>query len=137
MERKPTFGELWKNNKNARYLILLAINTILFFAVYRVLLFYAERTDETYYSFIVMVLYMVLLAIFVMWYLIYNRFLYRKNLTKDDLSPDMSDEEKEAFLADGRERLAKSKWMMLIIFPLVFTFLIDAVDLFILDLFRS
>ena len=39
MERKPTFGELWKNNKNARYLILLAINTILFFAVYRVLLF--------------------------------------------------------------------------------------------------
>lgn len=137
MERKPTFGELWKNNKNARYLILLAINTILFFAVYRVLLFYAERTDETYYSFIVMVLYMVLLAVFVIWYLIYNRFLYRKNLTKDDLSSDMTDEEKEAFLADGRERLAKSKWMMLIIFPLVFTFLIDAVDLFILDLFRS
>ena len=137
MERKPTFGELWKNNKNARYLILLAINTILFFAVYRVLLFYAERTDETYYSFIVMVLYMVLLAVFVLWYLIYNRFLYRKNLTKDDLPSDMSDEEKEAFLADGRERLAKSKWMMLIIFPLVFTFLIDAVDLFIFDLFRA
>ena len=136
MERKPTFGELWKNNKNARYLILLAINTILFFAVYRVLLFYAERTDETYYSFIVMVLYMVLLAIFVMWYLIYNRFLYRKNLTKDDLSPDMSDEEKEAFLADGRERLAKSKWMMLIIFPLVITFLFDTLELFVFDLFR-
>ncbi len=137
MERKPTFGELWKNNKNVRYLFLLILNTVLFFAVYKVLLFYAERTDETFYSFVVMVLYMALLLGFVLGYLIYNRFLYRKNLTKEDLSPDMSDEEKEAFLADGRERLAKSKWMMLIIFPLVFTFLMDAVDLFIFDLFRQ
>ncbi len=137
MEKKPGFGELWKNNKNVRYLFLLVLNTVLFYAVYKVLLFYAERTDETFYSFVVMVLYMALLLGFVLGYLIYNRFLYRKNLTKDDLSSDMSDEEKEAFLADGRERLARSKWMMLVIFPLVFTFLMDAMDLFILDLFRS
>ena len=42
----------------------------------------------------------------------------------------------EAFIADGNLRLKKSKWMMLIILPLVVTFLIDAVDIFILEMFR-
>jgi hypothetical protein len=123
-------------NKNLRRLIVLAINTILFFAVYRVLLFYAERTDDTFYAFLVLALYTALLLGFLAAYFIYNRFLYRKNLTPEDLPDTMSAEEKEAFLADGRARLEKSKWMMTIIFPLVLTFLIDAVDIFILDLFR-
>ncbi len=125
-----------KKSKALRYLALLTLNTVLFFALYKILLLWAERTDETFYSFVVLVLYTALLLGFVLGYLIYNRFLYRKNLTKEDLPDSMSDEEKDAFLADGRERLEKSKWMMTIIFPLVLTFLIDAVDLFILDLFR-
>ncbi len=125
-----------KKNKSLRHLLLLGINTVCFFAVYKVLLLYAERTQDTFYSFVVMALYTALLLGFVLGYLIYNRFLYRKSLTEQDLPDTMSAEEKEAFLADGRARLERSKWMMTIIFPLVFTFLIDAVDLFILDLFR-
>ena len=137
MQEKPSLSKLWKDNKNLRYLLILIVNTVLFFAVYRVLLYYAELTDETVYSFCVMLLYMALLLGFVLAYLIYNRFLYRKNLTVQDLPDTMSPEEKQAFIDDGKERLKKSKWMMLIILPLVVTFLIDAVDLFILDLFRK
>ena len=132
MERKPEPNK----NRNVRYLILLIVNSVLFFSLYKILLVYAERTDQTAYSFVVMILYMALLLGFVLAYFIYNRFLTRKNLTPEQLPDTMSDEEKEAFIADGRERLEKSKWMMLIIFPLVLTFLFDAVDLFILDLFR-
>ena len=73
---------------------------------------------------------------FVLGYLIYNRFLYRKGITIDQLPDTMTLAEKEAFLADGERRLERSKWMMTVIFPLVFTFLMDAIDLFILDLFR-
>ncbi|MBQ9098257.1 MAG: hypothetical protein IJY50_02380 [Clostridia bacterium] len=122
-----------RKQKNLYYLIVLIINTVLFFAVYRILLYYAELTDDTYWSFLVMVLYMALLLGFTMGYLIYNRFLYRKGLTPDRLNPDWSEEQKMAFLADGEARLQKSRWMMTVIFPLLFTFFIDIVDLFIID----
>ena len=122
--------------KGLRYLPILILNTILFFSVYKVLLYYGELTDRTFYSYCVLVLYTVLLLGFLLAYLIYNRFLYRKSLTPEQLPDSMTPEQKEAFLADGRARLERSKWMMLIILPLVLTFLFDAVDLFILDLFR-
>ena len=137
MQEKPSFSKLWKENKNLRYLLFLALNTILFFGVYRVLLHYAELANDAVYSFCIMVLYMVLLVSFILGYLIYNRFLYRKNLTPDDLPDTMSAEEKQAFLEDGKKRLEKSKWMMLFIFPLALVLLLDAADLFIFDLFRK
>ena len=136
MQERPSFSKLWKENKNLRYLVILAINTVLFFTLYRVLLYYAELADDAFYSFCIMILYMVALVGFVLGYLIYNRFLYRKNLTEKDLPTEMSAEEKQAFLADGKKRLEKSKWMMLFIFPLALVLLLDAADLFIFDLFR-
>ena len=136
VEKKPPATEAKKSGNGKRYLILLLVNTVLFFAVYRILLFYAEMASNAIYSFCVMLLYMALLLGFVLGYLIYNRFLYRKSLTPDQLPDSMTAEQKEAFLADGKARLEKSKWMMTVIFPLIFTFLIDTIDLFILDLFR-
>ena len=137
MQERPSLSKLWKENKNLRRTLILILNTVLFFALYRVLLYYAELTDETFYAFCVMVLYMALLVGFLLAYLIYNRFLYRKSLTVDDLPDTMSYDEKRDFIEDGKVRLERSKWMMLIILPLVVTFLIDAVDIFILDLFRQ
>ncbi len=125
-----------EKKKSMRLLLVLVLNTVLFFALYKLLLFYADGTDETFYSFVVMLLYAFLLVGFVLAYFIYNRFLYRKGLTVEDLPDTMTLAEKEEFIADGNRRLEKSKWMMTIIFPLVFTFLMDAIDLFVLDMFR-
>ena len=125
-----------QNKRALRDLALVIINTILFFGIYKALLIYAERTDETYYSFLVMLIYMIILGGFLIAYFVYNRFLYRKNLTVEDLPDSMTLEQKQAFIDDGNARLTKSRWMMLIILPLVLTFLFDAVDIFILDLFR-
>lgn len=136
MQERPGFFKLWRENQKARYLIILIVNTVLFLSVYRVLLHYGELAQNAYYSFCAMILYMALFLGFLIGYLIYNRFLYRKNLTIEDLPDTMSYAEKEAFLEDGKERLRKSKWVMLIILPIVVTFLVDAVDLFILDMFR-
>lgn len=119
--------------KNTRYLMLLCVNTVLFFAIYRVLLSYGELTDQTFYSFVTMVLYMALLFGFTLAYLIYNRFFYRKGVTHEQLPKDWSAEKKQAFLADGVRREERSRWMLTVIFPLVVTFFVDAVDLFILD----
>ena len=137
MQQKSSFSKLWKENKNLRYLLVLMLNTLLLFTLYRVLLYYADLAQAAFFSFCIMLLYMALLFGFVLGYLIYNRFLYRKSLTPEDLPDSMSAEEKQAFLDDGNERLKKSKWMMLIIFPLALVLLMDAADLCIFDLFRK
>ena len=130
---KETKAPSQKRRGGRRDLILLIVNTLLFFTVYRVLLYYAELTDDTYYSFMVMVLYLSLLLGFTVAYLIYNRFFYRHGLTRDRLCPDWSEAQKDAFLADAKRRFDRSRWMMLIIFPLLFTFFMETVDLFIID----
>ena len=129
MEKKP-FEGLWQS-KNFRRLLLVFVNTVLFFMVYRVLLYYAEMTDETFWSALVMAFYTALLLGFVLAYLIYNRFLYRKGVTAEQLPDTMTDEEKQAFIDDGNRRLEKSRWMMVVILPLVLVFLLDAIQLFI------
>lgn len=136
MQEKQSFSKLWRESRKLRYMVILIVNTVLFLSVYQVLLRYADLAQNAYYSFCVMILYMILLLGFVLAYLIYNRFLYRKNVTAEDLPDTMTQEQKEAFIADGKLRLQKSKWMMLIILPLVITLLVDAVELFWLDLFR-
>ena len=131
-------SQMQKDNKKTRYDLPLLINTVLFFAVYRVLLFYAEMTEETFYSFLVMVLYMALLVGFVLAYIIYNRFFYRKGVAPEQLPPEWSDSKKQAFFEDAQRRTERSRWMLTVIFPLVVTFFIETVDLFIIDmLFRG
>ena len=136
MQDKQPLSKLWRENQKLRHMVILIVNTVLFMSLYFVLLRYAELTDNAYYSFLVMLLYMALFVGFLLGYLIYNRFLYRKNINFEDLPDTMSAEEKHAFIEDGKERLRKSKWVMLIVLPLVITFLVDAFDLFILDMFR-
>ena len=116
-----------------RHFVLLVVNTVLFFTVYRVLISYGELTDKTFLAFVSMVVYLTLLLGFTVAYLIYNRFFYRHGLTKEQLSPEWSDEEKEAFLADAALRIQKSKWMLTVIIPLLFTFLVDSFLLFIVE----
>jgi hypothetical protein len=122
-------------SKKLRYLIVLICNTVLFMLIYRVPIAYGELTNETFYAFVIMVTYLALLLGFALAYLIYNRFFYRKDLTPEQLPDTWSAAQKTAFLADGELRLEKSKWMLTIIFPLVVTFLFDAVELFIIDTF--
>lgn len=115
--------------------VLLILNTLLSFTLYRVLLYYAEQTDETFWSFVVMVTYLILLLAFTVAFLAYNRFFYRHGITCEQLPPEWSAERKCAFIEDGKRRLDRSRWMLLIIFPLVFTFFFDTVELFIIDPF--
>ena len=121
------------NNQKKRHVLMLFLNTVLFFVLYRVLLFYAEMTGETFYSFLVMVLYMALLLGFTLGYILYNRCFYRRGVTVEQLPEDWSEEKKQEFLADDLRRAERSRWMLTVIFPLVVTFFIDTVDLFIID----
>ena len=117
-----------------RRLLILVLNTLLFFTVYRVLIYYGDMTESTFASFVTMVVYMVLLLGFVLGYLIYNRFLYRKGVTRDELPDDWSEEEKTAFIEDGERRLQKSKWVLTVLVPIALVFAVDMIYLFVIPM---
>ena len=116
--------------KNKKYLLPLLLNTVLFYAVYAVL------CNTPAYN-IVLWVYAAALTGFSAAYLIYNRGLSHRKLTEDMLSDDMSPEQKRAFIEDIKARSDKSKWMITIIFPLVMTFMIDIVILFMIEPFME
>ena len=116
--------------RNKKYLLPLLLNTVLFYGVYAVLC-----NTPAYLA--VLWIYFAALLGFSAAYVIYNRGFFRKNLTVEMLPDTMSLEEKEAFLNDVKHRADSSKWMITIIFPLVMTFMIDIVILFMLEPFME
>ena len=113
--------------KNRKYILPLILNTVVFFGLYS---FLVNKTD---YMMPTLWVYFVLTAGFCFAYIIYNRGFSRMKLTPDMLPASMSAEEKSAYIADGAERLERSKWMLTIIFPLLMTFILDILNMYILE----
>ncbi len=114
--------------KNKKYILPLIINTILFFGVYSFLVRQSKGimmvTLWTYFG---------LTLGFSFAYIIYNRGFSRMHVTPEMLPSSMTLEEKDAFIEDGKIRLEKSKWMLLIIFPLLMTFIFDTLGMYIIE----
>lgn len=116
---KAKLPEMPKNKLNIGHLLLLVLNTVAVFALYRALI------DGPYYKCLLFA-YMTVLAVFTIIFVVYNRGFSRRNITKEMLPDNMTEEEKEDFILDGSERLKKSRWMITVIFPFVFTFAFEA-----------
>ena len=135
-KNKPPKGE--KENKldsrTVGLLILLVAVTAVVFAVYRFLLDY-------YYFEVVLIVYMTLATAFVLAYLIYNRGFSRTGVTPEMLPDTWSEEKKNEYVANGKRRMERSRWMLIPIFAFLFTFAVDLIELlvvpFVKDLFFS
>ena len=115
---------------NWRLLLVLALNTVILFALYRVLV-------SLGYFVQVFTVYGTVLLGFVSGYLIYNRGLVPQSLTKEQLPADWSEQKKDEFLADAARRIRRSKWMLTVIFPLCIVFAYEIIDVLLLDFWRS
>ncbi|MBO5416661.1 MAG: hypothetical protein J6A83_08550 [Clostridia bacterium] len=111
-------------------LVILIVASVVVFGTYRVLVNYQ-------YFELVLIAYMVIEAAFVFAYLIYNRGLSRRGITADMLPSEWSDEQKKKFIDDGKERLKKSRWMLVVILAFFFTFAIEAVELIVVPFFAE
>lgn len=78
------------------------------------------------------VLYIAVGGVLAVWYVIYNRGFALRGKTPDQLSPDLPLAERERLIADARQRLIRSGWVLYILLPVLFTLLIDTVILFLL-----
>ena len=103
-----------------------------------VFVFWLYRTLLNYYYFeLVLIGYMAITTIVLFAYLIYNRGFSRKGLTKDMLPAEWSEEKKDEFLGSAQRRLHRSRWLLVILIAFIFTFMLDAADLFLLPLIRG
>lgn len=128
----PLRGEIREKARrfNWKLLVIVLINTVLIYGFYRLAMGFSHFK-------VVLGIYIAVTTALVLAYVIYNRGFTRKNVTRDMLPDTMTDEEKDAYLADGEQRLKKSKWMLTLIFPLILTFLFDSVELFLGDYFKN
>ena len=66
------------------------------------------------------------------WYVIYNRGFNTHKKTADMLPDTIPLAEREELIAEGCRREARSAWALYLLFPIIVTFLIDMIILFIL-----
>ncbi len=112
-----------------RLLVTLALSLAL-------LIFYRVMLNYEIFPMILMS-YMIILSVLVVVYLFYNRGFSRKGLTEDMLPDDWDAEKKKQFIQSGKDRLERSKWMLMLIIAFLITLLVDAVELFVLPLFSN
>lgn len=114
------------DGKAMRYLLAVIVNTVILTAIY-----YAANRNGFWPIFPI---YAGTLTVMTLVYLIYNRGFSRKGVTAEMLPADWTDEQKNSFIKDGEDRLKKTKWMLLLMIPLILTFLMDCLYLLITDL---
>ena len=65
-----------------------------------------------------------------LYYVIYNKGFSGKGITPDMLPDTMSLTEKQAFIEDSRARMKKSRWVLTLLIPILLTFMLDMMYLF-------
>ena len=121
-----------KAKRTLRYFFILIINVIVFYAAY----IFLTRLGGTAAN-ITMWVYLVLTVVFFSAFILYNKGFTMVNRAPDSFPEDWSAEKKCAVLEEGKRRKERSKWMLLIIIPLLAVWFIDMVDLFFLDRIRN
>ena len=100
------------------------------FAFYRIMLL----TPIFPYVFAV---YLIALTVFIFVYILYNRGMSRKGVTEDMLPREWSREMKTEYIEDGKRRLKKTEWMLMLIMGFVFTFVFELLELWALPWLES
>ena len=120
VEKKPVTPEAKK-----RFVAVIVMTFVLLFVYYGAPEIYAGLTIP------IMVTYMVAFAGLLVAYLIYNRGFMYKNVTVDMLPVEWSEEKKYTFVEDNKQRAAKSRWMLVLIIPLIVVFMAEALYFFV------
>ena len=126
MSEKREFPQ--KSSK--RTLILLGsliASCIIIYGLYRFLL--ATLNPE-----IVIISYMAVSTVVIFWYVLYNRGFSRKGITPEMLPASWDEEKKREFIEDGKYRLVRSKPLLILVIAFIFTFALEAFELFALPL---
>ena len=85
----------------------------------------------------VVIAYVAVASVLIVAYFIINRAFTGSGVTYEMLPDTMSHDEKEEYLADVADREKRSRPLLLVIFPVIITLLVDLFRLFVLDGFMG
>ena len=123
MKKKlPNGNNMQEKQQLMRHLLL---NSAILITLYFVI---SEMLKFPYIMFI----YLAAGAALGLYYVIYNRGFVGKNATPDMLPNTMTLAEKQAFLQDAKDRLHRSRWVLTILIPIILTFFVEVILLFLL-----
>lgn len=106
-----------------RLTLLILLATVLLFGLYA---YFVMREGHNWLFWV----YLGALLCAALGYIIYNRAFADASATYETLPYTWSDAEKKEFLHARDERKRKSKWLLVIIFPLALTLMFDMIYLF-------
>ena len=120
-----------KNSPIKKPLILLA-NFALFYLLLRLIIVLSERTGMFWIYYLGTAVYgITLVGLFVGFFVLNGYTFDKKLLEREDLPDNWSEEEKTDFIKKQPEQKEKAKNLLLFLFPLIITFAISYVELYI------
>jgi len=128
-ERQVDTAKLKASGKKWGLMGILLLMCVVVYGLYRFLL-------NVFYIY-TLIAYMVIFTALLLSYLIYNRGMSRRGITVDMLPNDWSAEEKQRFVQDGKDRIHRSRWMLLLIVAFLFTFAADFIELYFLPMMQG
>lgn len=111
---------------NWRRALKLVLSTIVAMGIY----FYLSSTSLWK---IAVIAYVAIASVLIIAYFIVNRAFTGSGVTYEMLPDTMTHKEKEEYLADVADRERRSRPMLMVIFPVIITLLVDLFRLFVLD----
>ena len=108
---------------NFKLVISLAVSIIFFLGIFL-------AVWELGYPLLISLIYGVITLVSALWYIIYNKGMIGKLPDAEMLPMTWDKQTREDFLADLKKRREKSKRIMLILVPMVFTFCYKILDLY-------
>ena len=81
--------------------------------------------------------YMIALAVLTLVYVLYNRGMSRRGVTEQMLPDEWDTDKKREFIQNGKDRLSRSAWMLMLIIAFLVTFAVEAIMLFFIPLLKS
>ena len=111
---------------NWRRALKLVLSTIAAMGIY----FYLSSTSLWK---IAVIAYVAIASVLIIAYFIVNRAFTGSGVTYEMLPDTMTQKEKEEYLADVADRERRSRPMLMVIFPVIITLLVDLFRLFVLD----
>ena len=115
---------------NYKLALRLSALIILAVAVFRLLKLY------DLYLFAIILYTAVMLGVTV-YYIVYNRGVLSGSITPEMLPAEWSDEQKNAMIEDMSARRRKSRWVQLVLIPLIFAYAFELLELYFFPLVRS
>ena len=114
------------NAFNWKRALILVLTTIVSMGIYFLL------TSTSLWK-VAVLAYIVIASVLIIAYFIINRAFTGSGVTYEMLPDTMTHKEKEEYLADVADRERRSRPMLMVIFPIIVTLLVDLFRLFVLD----